>query len=856
MPQRKLSLTSQGTRSLLGITVVSLIAVSLCSAGSPAAPPRSADAGDALETVTWDAPRPVAWPGPGFERAALTFIPAGAEPEGDLPREVAYTPDGSTVLIAHRDSDTLTFIDVDSQTATETVTVGDFPTDVAITPDGLLAVVPNVFSNDVSIVDVPNRTLLANVPVTGEQPYRVAVTPDGALAVVGVINDGVSSSFSIIDLDAQTEVLTFPSSPQGAIGFWFTPELGVGGNVFSQFALTPDGGTIVLPDRGNGDVNIYDRATGDVTTLRTADQPTAVDISADGSLAVISHEGPVQTVSVIDLGLPFISGQFDVGQGLVNQAIRITPDKTHAIAAISNAVIFVNLASGAVTANISTGTVGDIEFSFDGQYAFVSNFNARVIDVASQTLVKTITFAACYPAATSPTELRAVALNNRFREDIHFYDINGAAGFLEGFARSGELPEADVTWAGDVAADGLTAVAGNLVSRNVSIIDLATNTVRAHVDVGDRIKSVRITPDGNYAVVCAMDGNVVGVVDLATDELVAELSIFNRPGRVRISPDSQYAYVLNIAGTDRVSFIRLDGPDSVIETQLSAGQTGAANGPLFSELSGIELSPDGSLLAVCDSFNDLLRFYDTATQTAAGAVPTGDFPLRVQFSPDSQFAYVVNHFDATMTVVSLAGPTPSVAGTVTGLASFPLVVEVDPDNDYVYVGTTGSSGGVNAIRVVDTGTLNVVKTISFGDGTPRDSFLDPNDDLLYVVATNSTLNVLNADGLGTVIQETIDLSNNTRRLAFNPLRKLAVLPLPVLDGVDVVRFGGLPGDLNCDGVVNGFDIDPFVLALADPAAYAAAYPDCDRLLADINGDGVVNGFDIDPFVLLLTGDRE
>ena len=61
------------------------------------------------------------------------------------------------------------------------------------------------------------------------------------------------------------------------------------------------------------------------------------------------------------------------------------------------------------------------------------------------------------------------------------------------------------------------------------------------------------------------------------------------------------------------------------------------------------------------------------------------------------------------------------------------------------------------------------------------------------------------------------------------------------------------GDLNCDGAVNAFDIDPFVLALTDPAGYAAAWPDCDIMLADCNGDGVVNAFDIDPFVELLTG---
>ncbi|MGE0481671.1 MAG: FG-GAP-like repeat-containing protein [Phycisphaerae bacterium] len=61
-----------------------------------------------------------------------------------------------------------------------------------------------------------------------------------------------------------------------------------------------------------------------------------------------------------------------------------------------------------------------------------------------------------------------------------------------------------------------------------------------------------------------------------------------------------------------------------------------------------------------------------------------------------------------------------------------------------------------------------------------------------------------------------------------------------------------PGDLNCDGAVNNFDIDPFVLALIDPAGYAAQFPNCNRELADMNGDGGVDNFDIDPFVVRLT----
>jgi uncharacterized Ntn-hydrolase superfamily protein len=62
------------------------------------------------------------------------------------------------------------------------------------------------------------------------------------------------------------------------------------------------------------------------------------------------------------------------------------------------------------------------------------------------------------------------------------------------------------------------------------------------------------------------------------------------------------------------------------------------------------------------------------------------------------------------------------------------------------------------------------------------------------------------------------------------------------------------GDLNCDGAFNGYDIDPFVLALVSPTGYSAAYAGCSRALADLNHDGEINGYDIDPFVLLLTHD--
>ncbi|MBK8913208.1 MAG: hypothetical protein IPM64_01170 [Phycisphaerales bacterium] len=66
----------------------------------------------------------------------------------------------------------------------------------------------------------------------------------------------------------------------------------------------------------------------------------------------------------------------------------------------------------------------------------------------------------------------------------------------------------------------------------------------------------------------------------------------------------------------------------------------------------------------------------------------------------------------------------------------------------------------------------------------------------------------------------------------------------------------LKGDINCDGAVNNFDIDPYIVALINccdpfpPATWAGTVEcwqirDCN---GDINRDGTSNSFDIDPFV--------
>ncbi len=78
--------------------------------------------------------------------------------------------------------------------------------------------------------------------------------------------------------------------------------------------------------------------------------------------------------------------------------------------------------------------------------------------------------------------------------------------------------------------------------------------------------------------------------------------------------------------------------------------------------------------------------------------------------------------------------------------------------------------------------------------------------------------------------------------------------------IDDVRLSALiceppwvVGDMNCDGTVSFADINPFVQALTDPAAWQQTYPDCPLSNGDINGNGTFGFDDINPFVALMTG---
>jgi len=227
---------------------------------------------------------------------------------------------------------------------------------------------------------------------------------------------------------------------------------------------------------------------------------------------------------------------------------------------------------------------------------------------------------------------------------------------------------------------------------------------------------------------------------------------------------------------------------------LVSGQLGSI-GYDGGQSSGIALSPDGTLLAVCVSFDDELLLVDVVAEAEVARVPVGDFPLRPAWTADGASVLVGCPFDDTVHRVDVGGGAPSVGAVASNVAD-PYRIVVGPDDDFVYIGEYGFN--VNTLAVLDRATLSRVATVPLPG---RPAAMDGRGDLLFVAAGDEVAKVRMA-GAATALEESAALSATPYDLAFSPALGTTVATQPgALDALDATAFGGVP-TLGCAGVPN------------------------------------------------------
>jgi YVTN family beta-propeller protein len=103
---------------------------------------------------------------------------------GDEPNGVAFLPDGSKAYAANTVSGTLSVIPVDVATGVfgppaATIPVGAEPYGLALSPTGAKLYVANARSDSVSVIDTATDAVVATIPNVGREPRGLAITNDG-----------------------------------------------------------------------------------------------------------------------------------------------------------------------------------------------------------------------------------------------------------------------------------------------------------------------------------------------------------------------------------------------------------------------------------------------------------------------------------------------------------------------------------------------------------------------------------------------------------------------------------------------------------------------------------------------------
>ncbi len=246
-----------------------------------------------------------------------------------------------------------------------------------------------------------------------------------------------------------------------------------------------------------------------------------------------------------------------------------------------------------------------------------------------------------------------------------------------------------------VNATGERVYVSNSLSDSISIIDTATNAVVRTISVGANPTGVAATAAGERVFVSNSGSGNVSVIDTMTGETVTKVTVGRTPGGIAMSPTGERAYVANYDSNTI----------SVIDTATYAvvATIGVARFPF-----GIAVKPDGTRLYVTNGGSNSIGVIDAGTYAVIGTVAVGSSPTGVAANPAGTRIYVANMDSDSVSVIDTA--TNRVVTTV-GVGAMPTGIAVTPSGTRVYVANNDSSD----VSVIDTTSNQVIATVTVGE---------------------------------------------------------------------------------------------------------------------------------------------
>ena len=566
---------------------------------------------------------------------------------GDFPSQVRMSPDGKTAYVGNQDSQTISVIDVATNTIKSTIPLpaGSVLT-FGLTPDGRTiyalmdfrgVYVINVARQKVtdSIPAVQIGTILAGVAFHPSQPCAyVAARDNGTVSTIDLRQNSVVRTVAVAGAriqnlavsrdgarlfatDIQRSKLLVWDLPSGSDAYQeFSIGSPVDRNAF-DVAVSPDNTQVYVSTLADGKVFILDQASGaPVATLNTGGSPRYIAFDAAGSAAVVANEAgwvnyfgvgspppPPPPPSVCDaptVGTP-PSGRThpaatinDVAPlGSLPFAVAVSGNVAYVTQALGAAAARADLPSTALSAPFVVGELpSQVRMSPEGATAYVGNQDARTItyvNVATNTAFDTVSVpgGSILSIGLSPDGTRLYALT----------DFTG-----------------------------------------VFIIDVAGRTVVGNIPVGSTgslLTGVAFHPFSPCMYIAARDEGAVRTVDLTTNTVVRTAAVAG--GQIQtlaVSLDGGSLYGGDIGRSKLISWDLTAPSSSYVETDVGT--------PGFRNVFDVAVTPDNAQIYVSTLNDGTVYIFDRATRTQTGSVVTGGSGRYIGFNGLGDFAVVAN----------------------------------------------------------------------------------------------------------------------------------------------------------------------------------------------------------------------
>ena len=284
---------------------------------------------------------------------------------------------GQTAYIPNEEDNTVSVINLVTNTVVATIPVGISPYSVCAIPNGTKVYIPNYGGNSVSVINTSTNTVLDSIMV-GLHPNGIACSPDGRKVY---ITCNLTNSLYVINTSNDSIIATIHMYEYGAYGV----------------TVNPNGNKVYVVNSSSNLVYVIDTVTNNVTdSIAVGPQPAFATITPDGSKLYVTDNW-ANNIFVINTATNLIIDTINIGN--TTNFLCISPDGTTIYVSAGSIgtdyLGIINVATNTITALLPTTeqwNIGGIQVSLDGTKVYFTDGNYRVfvMDVSTNLFIDSI----------------------------------------------------------------------------------------------------------------------------------------------------------------------------------------------------------------------------------------------------------------------------------------------------------------------------------------------------------------------------------------------------------------------------------------------------------------------------------